>query len=286
MRVLVTGANGFIGNYIMDYLAFHNVDTVGISKHNDKNPAIVCCDLAEDIFLDGEFDCIVHTAAQNPTAAANMQSYLRNNVAATQNIISYAKRKHIKKFINMSAVSMFGEVQDSKLNEETKICNPSNYGISKYIAERILMEENEMDICSLILPGVLGCASNGSPWLRTVAMKMVANEKISYFNGDALFNNLLYVEDLAKYVLYIIENPSIFRGWNRFLLGSRQSLPISEILMIMKELLGSESELCCVKSNQAHFSLDITKALNNGFVSRDIVEILHTFAKDIKAEIK
>jgi len=92
-KVLVTGANGFIGNTLMRYYKHNNQAVVGVDLVGNGTD-IVQGDIAEPDTIANlleECDVIVHTAALVSNAMEDSDMW-RVNVLATRNLIAAAKK--------------------------------------------------------------------------------------------------------------------------------------------------------------------------------------------------
>ena len=95
MRLLVTGASGFIGGYLCRHLSSSN-EVIGIlrASGNDrlilpeaKNLRFHTADLAEGLDLPDDIDIVIHSAARMPGQNLTTRDFVFNNIIATQNLI-------------------------------------------------------------------------------------------------------------------------------------------------------------------------------------------------------
>lgn len=277
MRILVTGSTGFIGSNIMTYLenSGHIVFGCGRKQIESLKDRYFVRDLVKDP-VNVDVDVIIHTAALSPSENAMFQDFFDNNCLATMNLLRYAKHRNVKRIIYMGAVSSYGDV-DAILREDSPHNGPGDYGLTKYVAEK-LVKDSGIPYYTLILPGVVGtgCRNN---WIMNTARKLHRHEDVTYYNGQGLFNNILEVQDLCKYVGQLIQDET--KKSDTYLLGSSERMSVEEIVSYMKDRLSSNSQLYCIDQKRNSFYLDVGKAMSNGFCSKPIKDTLDMVCEEI-----
>ena len=197
MRVLVTGASGFIGANVMKHLRERGYDICGCGrrqvKQNDNN--YILCNLTKEN-PDFPADIIIHAAAVSPSPGVRFNDYFENNVLAVRNVLQYAKACGTKMLIYLAAVSSYGKV-DGVLREDSPHNDMDEYGLTKYMGEQ-LVRNSGIPHYILVLPGVVGkgCRDN---WIMNIARQICNNRDVTYFNGDGVFNNILDITDLCQF---------------------------------------------------------------------------------------
>ena len=166
MRILVTGAAGFIGSSLIDRLLAAGHEVVGIDSFEDyydrrfKEAAIApalnsaryrlieanILDLAAEdrpeslSDLVRWADVVYHLAAQAGVRAswgATFATYTDNNVLATQLMLEAAKQEGVDAFVYASSSSVYGDTDVFPMSEDAK-CRPfSPYGVTKLAAEHL-----------------------------------------------------------------------------------------------------------------------------------------------------
>ncbi len=148
MNILLTGSNGFLGNYfIKDYNLKYNIDTFSF-LNNDF----------EKLDLNG-INTVVHLSALvHQMGGASAEEYERVNVTQTLELAKKAKASGVGHFIFMSTVKVYGEEADIAYTEDS-VCNPEDeYGKSKLRAEKELqsLEEDDFIVSIIRTPIVYG----------------------------------------------------------------------------------------------------------------------------------
>lgn len=148
MRIIVTGACGFIGGHLTDKLVSLGHDVLGLDnfstgKYQNQQANYVRIDIGNcsingllDL-LDGA-DCVIHLAARARVQPSfdDPIGYNRTNVTGTLNVLEACRRLGIKNFIFASSSSVYGEqllLHPSK--EENKLNPTSPYAFQKVVGE-------------------------------------------------------------------------------------------------------------------------------------------------------
>ena len=150
---LVTGAAGFIGSHMVDYLLKKNFYVIGIDnlkngrldniKHNLKSKkfSFFRTDILKINNLKKKIksiDYIIHFAGLGEIVPSieNPNQYLEQNIIGTSKVLDFSKKFKIKKFIYAASSSCYG-LNNSKIKEKDKISIEHPYALSKYLGEYV-----------------------------------------------------------------------------------------------------------------------------------------------------
>ena len=212
--ILITGANGFLGNSIFKYLLKKKFNVTGIVRNKQfycKNTNIK---IIKEINNYGNWknylkniDIVIHTAGlagSNNNFSKNWQNLYAINVLSTINLANEAVKSGVKKFIYLSSAQVHGEISDfNKCIDVNSPYNPqSDYALSKVEAEKgldILRRKSNMDIVILRPPLVYGYGtkSNFSKLIdlikqeKYLPFKLVKKNKMSFISLENL-NDFIY----------------------------------------------------------------------------------------------
>lgn len=172
MKILVTGASGFIGRSVCEQMNSGDVEIVPVVRTPDKaasgSNSIVVPDIGPDTAWRehlGEVDLVIHTAARvhamNDTSADQPEAYRRINVAGTLNLARQAAQVGVKRFVFLSSIKVNGDNttpgRPFRADDEP---NPGDaYGRSKHEAEvglRELARAGGMEVVIIRPPLVYG----------------------------------------------------------------------------------------------------------------------------------
>lgn len=268
---LVTGATGFLGRHISCLLAQDGHIVHALARDTDRllhlreaipNITLIPSDISDKGTLPSNLniDFIVHCAALSPSAGAGQAELSHTNVTGTENMARLAIESKIHLFINMSSVSVYGDVR-GEVTETAGHNNPDEYGISKFEAERVLRSAaGKLNSVSFRLPGVVGEGAHNI-WLSDVLRKLREGSDVDIFNPNALFNNVVHVNTVYRFCMMLSEK--FIGGVDEMNLASSQPLPIHGIVNQLKKGMQSSSRVIEKTTNAGSFHVNITKAVKD-----------------------
>ena len=161
MKILVTGAAGFIGSHLVDQLLIDKHEVVGIdnlSVGNIKNLESAFSNglfkfISADVRFNNQlelpeyqFDAILHLAALADIVPSidNPEIYFQTNVDGTFNVMQYAKKVGVKKVIYIASSSCYGIPEIFPTDESATIQPKYPYALTKYLGECIAMHWSQV----------------------------------------------------------------------------------------------------------------------------------------------
>lgn len=279
-KVLITGSNGFIGSHIVQGLVDAGYEVVGCGRKESpsQNIGYFRVDWAERTIDTGErFDYIVHAAARSPSEEALWGQYYEDNVKGMEHLIAFAKGAGAKKIFYLSAVSAYGRV-DGELKEVSPHNDISDYGLSKYIAEKLL-EDSGVRYEIFTLPGVVG-KNCRDPYIMRLAEKIYNGEDVSCYNSEGLFNNVLFVDDLVSFLIRRLRQGKNDEG-ERFLLGCTESIKLWELVERLRNEWKSRSQITYNSDASGAFLLNVNHAVEAGFRSHSMNAIIEAVINEV-----
>ena len=234
MKILVTGAAGFIGSYVSRYLLDRGEEVVGLDNLNDyydvnlklarlarlegdTNFRFVKLDLADregiaELFAAETFDKVVNLAAQAGVrySLTNPHAYIDSNIQGFINILEGCRHTAVKHLVYASSSSVYGANTSMPFSVHDNVDHPlSLYAASKKSNE--LMAHTYSHLYGLPTTGLRFFTVYG-PWGRPdMAMflftkAILAGEPIQVFNYGKMKRDFTYIDDIVEGVVRTLDH--------------------------------------------------------------------------------
>lgn len=205
MRVLVTGASGFIGSRTASLLCRLGHEVVRASGRGSDHHGSIPIDVAsesnfEEIESIRRIDAVVNCAGIAHRFGRISEAMLgKVNVDGSANIARLAKRLGAKRFIQISSVSVYKKPADSyPVSESGELSTDGVYAQSKLRAEKAVInicEDSNIDLTILRPVSVIG---EGDPGNVGRLIRAIDRGRFIWVGNGQNQKSLLYVEDLAR----------------------------------------------------------------------------------------
>jgi len=222
MKILLTGATGFIGSYF---------------RNNNRSDEISSFSFQHDNISSSDFskyDAILHLAALvHQMKTADLAEYEAINVQKTLELAAKAKSDGVKHFVFMSTVKVYGEESDTVYTENTP-CHPQDdYGRSKLHAELELQKLNDQDFTVSIIrtPIVYGAGVKAN--IKNL-LNLVKKSPVLPFRDTHNLRTMVYVGNLCALIKSVLEH----RTSGIFLACDDTSLSTTEFIQKIAVSLG------------------------------------------------
>lgn len=202
-KYLLTGAHGFLGRYIEQYLVENKYTVTCLGRH-EKNDII--CELSKNIpNFSSLFDVVVHAAAKahvvSKTKAA-AKDFFSVNLQGTKNLCAGLENLDTlpKAFVFISTVAVYGLEEGELIDEKNPLSGTSPYAKSKIEAEFFLKgwcKKNSVKLAILRLPLIAG--TNPPANLSAMIKAILTNRYFSIGNGSAK-KSMVMANDVARYI--------------------------------------------------------------------------------------
>ena len=273
MVILIAGANGLIGRDLVKSLS-KNYKIIAIhrsakkKKTKNKNVQWIKHDLKNEFIKKLKpvpkfiINCVAtHEFSKNK----KIKNYFESNCMSLKNLVNYASSNNVNMIINLSTVSIYGQIEKKILNEKYLPKKQNLLGKTKLLAENIL-RQNKINFINLRLPGIL-CKKNEKnifrPWLNLIFNKMKDNERIIAYNLKSKFNNVVDTDEIAKFIKFIIQKRIKIRDTFNF--SCTQPMILKRVLDLGRNNLKSKSKIIEIKNKKNNSFTISTKKLERKF---------------------
>lgn len=284
MKILVTGAAGFIGSHLCERLARLGHDVVGLDNFSDyysvelkkqnardveaTGAKILTLDLVSDPLddvMDG-VEVVYHLAAQPGIAShISLDTYIRNNIIATHKLVEAClKVDPVPYFINISTSSVYGYYATVP---ETVPPEPvSFYGVTKLAAEQLVMAEcrnGRLQACSLRLYSVYGPRERPDKLYKKLIDCILNGKELPFYKGSENHKrSFTFVGDIIDGLVLVLDYQKICVG-EIFNIGSDSEITTGQGIAIVEKLLGQKVRKIILPlrpGDQLHTRANIKKA--------------------------
>ncbi|MCI6988921.1 MAG: UDP-glucose 4-epimerase GalE [Campylobacter sp.] len=275
MRILLTGAAGYIGSHTLKALleeSGHEIVAIDNFYSGDKKTIEILRDIAgftfiecdtadtkelDEIFSEYKFEAIMHFAAYIEVFESTQKplKYYENNVVNAINLINLAVKYGVKNFIFSSTAATYGEPESGVVDENSSQ-NPINpYGRSKLMVEWILKDTaaanagfNYGILRYFNVAGADGLIGQNYPnatHLIKVATQTITGQRksMSIFGDDydtkdgTCIRDYIHVNDLASAHLSVLKYINN-HGSEIFNVGYGKGYSVKEVIEVAKEVSG------------------------------------------------
>lgn len=244
MKVLVTGASGFIGKALTAHLVpAHAVYVLsrkfppgvwfkGVKEFFEK-------DITRPFQLKQEFDCVIHLAALNVThvGRADDDEYRRVNVTGTEHLLRAVRARN---FIFFSTAKVYRPV-DGEITEQSPIAPQSDYAKSKWEAEELcrrLWPPERLTILRSV--NIAGPGQPEKAVLPVFFKKAASNEPLEIIGSGRTAVQLLHIKDLLDALGMIVQKGM---GLGVLNLCSNEVITLKELAESIVRMSASSSQI-------------------------------------------
>jgi len=291
MKILLTGAAGFIGFHTSLFLLKKNIHVFGVDNINDYYDVelkkrrleilnryenfhflkanLEDLDKIELVFKNNEITHVINLAAQAGVrySLTNPQAYISSNIEGFVNILELSHKYKIKKLVYASSSSVYGDSKKMPSSENDKTDSQiSLYGATKKSNE--LMAHAYFKLYGLESVGLRFFSVYG-PWGRPdMALflftdAIVKDRPINVFNKGEMQRDFTYIDDI---VLGIHNSLSLIKPFDIYNLGNNETVELLHLINLIEKNLGKTAEMKLLPMQKGDIQksfADIDKALKD-----------------------
>ena len=267
MKVLVTGAAGFIGSHCVRRLLDRGDEVVGVDNFSPyysvalkrarlervKHSAFRFHELdivdkagLDRLFAEHKPDGVIHLAAQAGVrySLENPDSYIQTNVVGFANILECCRHHPPRHLVYASSSSVYGKNTKLPWSESDRVDHP----ISLYAATK---KSNELT--AHVYSHLFGLNTTGlryftvyGPWGRPdmsaylFASAITEGRPIQVFNHGDMQRDFTYVDDIVEGTLRVLDKPSRYAVFN---IGNHTPIALMDYIATLERALGRKAKL-------------------------------------------
>lgn len=220
MKVLVTGATGFIGCRLAQILSGLNHEVVATGRTANPVEAErrarlekLGIGVAEGSLLEGGFagrlvqgaDAVIHLAAAQHEGNVPDSYFRQTNVEGTRALISAAVSAGVRRFVYGSTIGIYGSARDGELDENSPPRPENIYGQTKLEAEQVVLGyAARLEICIARISETFGPGD-----FRLLKLfRAIDRGAFAMLGSGKNLRQVIYVDDLAQGLLSAAEHPA------------------------------------------------------------------------------
>ncbi|HEX9935290.1 MAG TPA: NAD-dependent epimerase/dehydratase family protein, partial [bacterium] len=268
MRLLVTGAAGFIGSHFCERAVGKGYKIIGVDDFNDYydpnvkrrnvealagNPLfrlveadILNTPLMEAVFQEHAFDAVIHLAARAGVRSSIREPmlYQRVNVEGTVGLMERSVRHHIKKFILASSSSVYGNNNTIPFREDANVDFPiSPYAATKRACEILAYTFHVLyglSVTCLRFFTVYGPRQRPDMAIHKFTRLIAEGKPIPVFGNGTTRRDYTYIDDILDGVERSLDRADGYAIYN---LGESKTVELQRLIQLIEQALRRKAVL-------------------------------------------
>lgn len=285
MKILVTGAAGFIGSHLAERLLKEGYGVKGLDSFLDYYPRrikehnvrglngkkgfefiegdILDLDLVK--LLDG-VDAVFHQAAiagVRSSWGAGFDEYVRNNILGTQLLLEACRDRELKRFVYASSSSVYGDSDELPIKETSPVRPVSPYGVTKLSGEQLAYLYNKsygVPVVSLRYFTVYGPRQRPDMAFHKFLRAVITGGEIEVYGTGEQTRDFTYIGDAVEANLAALSSGVNGEAYN---VGGGSRIKLIECIRLIEEISGKKANLRFTdpqRGDAKHTYADVSKA--------------------------
>jgi len=266
MKILLTGAAGFIGSHLSERLLAMGHEVTGIDnfdafysrsiKERNLLPAkknesfkFIEADICDGHFWNGltgnKFDAIIHLAAKAGVRPSMIDpvGYNMSNVVGTNYVLEFARNNNITKVLFASSSSVYGVNKNLPWSVDDKALQPiSIYAFTKLSGENLCQLYQKyfgLKIIGLRFFTVFGPRQRPDLAIHKFVKAISNNEKVTLFGDGNTFRDYTYIDDIVSGIIGALNYES--EDFEIFNLGNTHTVSLITLISTIEKLLDKKA---------------------------------------------
>jgi len=289
-HIIVTGGAGFIGSHVVEYLLKNNYHVTVVDNYDSfysketkqknlstviNHPNLIFHELdivdanAIDLHLTETYQAIIHLAAKAGVRPSieNPIAYQQTNVAGTQNLLEFARKKSIKQFVFASSSSVYGINKNIPWRESDGLLNPiSPYASTKISGEllgHVYSHLYGIRFIGLRFFTVFGPRQRPDLAIHAFSKKILNNETIPFFGDGNTQRDYTFIDDIVQGIIGALNYEKT--NYEIINLGNSHAVSLAELVNTLETVLDKKAIINKLPEQPGDVPItfsDISKAKN------------------------
>lgn len=288
MKILITGAAGFIGSHTCESLIKDGNSIIGVDNfdsfyshklkelnleqlNQNSNFRFYKADIRDDkalnqIFSSDQVDVVIHLAAKAGVRPSieSINEYYDVNINGTISLLESMRKNGIKKMVFASSSSIYGNNQKVPFSEDDRVDNPiSPYASTKKSGELLCHVYSHLynfDITCLRFFTVYGPRQRPDLAIHKFTKLIQENKPIPFYGDGSSSRDYTYIEDIVNGISCALNH---LEGYKIYNLGESKVITLKKLVEVIETIVGKKAVLNQLPMQQGDVSrtfADISKA--------------------------
>ena len=260
MKILVTGATGFVGRYLVNDLSKTDEVIACVRKKSSLLPSSVQQIVSNnffDIAIPKDTDVIVHLAGIAHNKNNSVDEFKKINVDGTLELARKALQTNVKRFIFMSSIGVNGNSTHGRAFTEQDTPNPTNdYTKSKYEAEKALaklFENTHIDLIVIRPPLIY---AHDAPGNFSKLLMLIKLGQFLPFGCTHNQRSFIAIENLVSFITACIYHDTKIN--ETFLIADDEVISTKQLIQCVSSGMGKSMILLPVPTKLLSTLADVT----------------------------
>tara|TARA_B100001093_G_scaffold519505_1_gene608848 strand:- start:3983 stop:4990 length:1008 start_codon:yes stop_codon:yes gene_type:complete len=298
-KVLVTGADGFIGSHLVEALVREGYDVRAFVMYNSMNSwgwldsvdpstleevEVIAGDIRDHSSIKAavsDCDAVMHLAAliAIPFSYHAPASYVDTNVKGTLNVCEAIRDSHRCKLIHTSTSEVYGSAQTVPISEKHPLVGQSPYAATKIGADQLALSFNasfEMPVTVLRPFNTYGPRQSLRAVIPTIISQIAAGFRDLKLGATSPTRDFNYIQDTVRGFLCALESEKA--DGQVVNIGSGFEISIGDTVKIIANLMGAEVEVSEEARRLRPENSEVTRLLADNSKASDLLSWRPDFA--------
>jgi NAD dependent epimerase/dehydratase len=261
-RVLVTGADGFIGSHLVEHLLRAGAHVTALAQYNSfnfwgwledvstlKRIQVVTGDIRDSHFcfsLTKEVDVLFHLAALIPIPYSYRapESYVETNIKGTLHLCQAARQSGVEKFVHLSTSEVYGTAQYVPIDEKHPLQAQTPYSASKIGADAIATSFYSSFQLPVIIArpfNTYGPRQSARAVIPVIISQIAAGAKKVKLGELTTTRDFTFIDDMCRGLLTVASLDGA--GGEVFNIGSNREISMGDLFRLIAEIMGSDAQI-------------------------------------------